>query len=270
MNPLEILKITPKTNCGECNFPTCLAFAAAVSKTGIPLSQCPHLDSESIDLNDQPNVDDLANLARQRDLQLIATLKQKIEPLSFAQVASKIGATCAKDKPETLRFRYLGQNVTLSKDVLLIDDEIPEDPRDQILLYNYVSTGGGEQPRGDWIGMESLPNSLSKTRTLKIYCEDRIADFFSRFDASHLGEIAAGFDGIIPDNQQTSASIAVIIPVLPLVPQLLLYWEAEPEDGFDAAAKILFDAGVLDFLDIESLVFSAERLTDHLFTLIDA
>ena len=29
MNPLEILQRTPKTNCGECGQPTCLAFAVA-------------------------------------------------------------------------------------------------------------------------------------------------------------------------------------------------------------------------------------------------
>ena len=44
------------------------------------------------------------------------------------------------------------------------------DPRDQILLYNYVASGGGQAPQGMWVGMESLPNSIAKVRTLAAYC----------------------------------------------------------------------------------------------------
>ena len=32
--PLEVFKLLPKTNCGSCELSTCMAFAAAVIKTG--------------------------------------------------------------------------------------------------------------------------------------------------------------------------------------------------------------------------------------------
>lgn len=51
----------------------------------------------------------------------------------------------------------------------------PDDPRDQILLYNYVAFGGGVAPSETWIGMESLPNSISKISTLSTYCEQKLA-----------------------------------------------------------------------------------------------
>ena len=35
MNPLEIVQRTPKTNCGECGYPACLAFAANVAAAGV-------------------------------------------------------------------------------------------------------------------------------------------------------------------------------------------------------------------------------------------
>jgi len=53
-----------------------------------------------------------------------------------------------------------------------------------------------------------------------------------------------------------------------MVPQFLLFWEEEPEDGFAAKAKVLFDHHVLDFLDLESLVFSAERFAERLVLFI--
>ena len=49
-----------------------------------------------------------------------------------------------------------------------------------------------------------------------------------------------------------------------MVPQQFLFWDEEPEDGFEAKVKILFDSKVLDHLDVESLVFSSERLADKL------
>ncbi|MCW5200548.1 DUF3786 domain-containing protein, partial [Desulfobulbus sp. F4] len=44
-------------------------------------------------------------------------------------------------------------------------------------------------------------------------------------------------------------------------------WEADTEDGFAAKVKVLFDHHVLDFLDLESLVFAAERMADRLLEL---
>ena len=44
----EILKLLPKTNCRECGSPTCMAFAAALSKGESTLDRCPGLnDPES-------------------------------------------------------------------------------------------------------------------------------------------------------------------------------------------------------------------------------
>ncbi len=52
--------------------------------------------------------------------------------------------------------------------------------------------------------------------------------------------------------------------VLPKIPQQLFFWDEEPEDGFEAKVKILFTENVLTFLDIESLVFTAERMAEHI------
>ena len=41
--PLEVYKLLPKTNCGECGSYRCMAFAAAVIKQEKTLSDCPSL-----------------------------------------------------------------------------------------------------------------------------------------------------------------------------------------------------------------------------------
>ena len=41
ISPINIYKILPKTNCGECGLPSCLAFAGALSKGNATVAQCP-------------------------------------------------------------------------------------------------------------------------------------------------------------------------------------------------------------------------------------
>ncbi len=43
---LEILRLLPKTNCGECGQPTCMVFASDVAEGGKDLDDCPSLDGE--------------------------------------------------------------------------------------------------------------------------------------------------------------------------------------------------------------------------------
>ena len=43
---IEIYKLLPKTNCGDCGVPTCLAFAMALAAGKTELDKCPHLSEE--------------------------------------------------------------------------------------------------------------------------------------------------------------------------------------------------------------------------------
>ena len=44
---IEIYKYLPKTNCKECGFPTCLAFAMKLAAKGVELSLCPYVSDEA-------------------------------------------------------------------------------------------------------------------------------------------------------------------------------------------------------------------------------
>ena len=274
MNPLEILQRTPKTNCGECGHPTCLAFAAAVTRAGADIALCPYIDLQGFEQYGASNIKDMENLAGQvaeeHDLALVQHLQEKVGPLDFGAIATALGARWQRDNPDILYLRYLGQEVMLGKTKVRMDNQTILDPRDQILLYNYVHSCGGRKPDNTWIGMESLPNSISKIKTLSTYCEQKIAEHLSGKPMHILSDISGQLDGYAgPVDLSSSATSSLVVPVLPMVPQYLLFWEAEPEDGFEAKAKVLFDHHVLDFLDLESLVFSAERFAERLVLLID-
>lgn len=46
---LDIFKLTPKKNCKDCGFPTCLAFSMKVATGAVEIGKCPHMSSEAIE-----------------------------------------------------------------------------------------------------------------------------------------------------------------------------------------------------------------------------
>ncbi len=271
MQPLEFLKFTPKTNCGECGYAACLAFAAAVTKGGENPGKCPYVDVSRFGDEfamaglGKGVLSGVAGILDEKDMALVAHLKSKIRKVDFSAIAPKLECTWSGAGNNIMSFRYLGYDVTLSATGIFLDGKEAEEPRDQILLYNYIFYGGGAASSGVWVGMESLPNSISKVRTLRVYCEERIANYFCGKEAL-LRECAGKIDAVSRDHQEPGCSAAFQIAVLPRLPMLLLFWDEDREDSFPPRVKILYDQDVLGVLDIESLVFASERLAECLET----
>ena len=47
LSGIEIYKLLPKTNCKDCGFPTCMAFALKLAAKQVELSACPHVSEEA-------------------------------------------------------------------------------------------------------------------------------------------------------------------------------------------------------------------------------
>lgn len=47
LSGLDIYKLLPKTNCRECGFVTCLAFAMQLAKKAVSIDKCPYLNDEA-------------------------------------------------------------------------------------------------------------------------------------------------------------------------------------------------------------------------------
>ena len=47
LSGLDIFKLLPKTNCGDCDVPTCMAFAMKLAQKKAELSECPHASEEA-------------------------------------------------------------------------------------------------------------------------------------------------------------------------------------------------------------------------------
>ncbi len=252
---LEIVKATPKTNCKSCGQISCMAFAVAVMSGKLEISACPYIITTD-GAAERPN----PSVPLNADTALIRELRAKIREVTLEDRAVALGAEVVHtENGAALKLPYLGINVLISKESIEPENGMELDPRDQILLYNYVFFASDEMLSGNWVGLEAFPNSISKVVTLRRYTEEKLANAFDG-RLNELGVILARMSGVML--QECHADLCMQVSILPKVPVQLHFWNSSQEDGFAAQAKVLFDAAAMRFLDIESLVFAAERMAE--------
>ncbi len=253
--PLEILKFLPKTNCKKCGYASCLAFAFALSSGAVDPTRCPELDPALF-----------PSLAPEESLpdedyawKVLEEVKKKAQGKDWEELAPALGLEFLP--PKELLIPYLDGIVRLRPEEARREDGLPLDPRDQILLYNYVFFAGKVPLSGEFVGLESFPHSLSKVSTLRRYAEEKLAQGFTG-RLPLLQKALEGFRFEFPSS--SPGDLAFVVWVLPRVPLRVHFFEGEEEEGLSPEVKILYDAKATAYLDLESLVFCAERLVERL------
>ena len=162
LTPLHLFKLTPKTNCGECGFLTCLAFSTQIIVGQGNLRDCPYLDPESLaDFQAQLAAQHLAGIGLSRESfeKTFEFLRGEIGKWDFRNLAVIVGAAFEKAAGvPSLLLVYFGKKVRITSDDICSEPGERLDPWEKILLYNYV-IGGAVESSGVWVGMESLPKS---------------------------------------------------------------------------------------------------------------
>jgi hypothetical protein len=252
--PIELYKKLPETNCGDCGQPSCLAFATQVVGFGQELGDCPHLDEATLE-------EVARTIEEQRDKGIFVKkdnhkitrehLREKIGNHDFEVIAPGLGLTYTTNNGmDVLEIPYFKRVVTMSRTGIVAGGTEEFDPWDEVLLYNYIFFSGSKPLSGEWVGLESFPNSLPKRVALEEGCHKRIHQHFA--GARPELESACRRLGGIPVLNGHNGDLAFKFTPLPR------------EEGFEAQAKILFDATAFDYLDLEGLTFVAEKLADKL------
>jgi Domain of unknown function (DUF3786)/Putative Fe-S cluster len=242
-NPIEILRLLPKSNCGECREPTCLAFAAAVFKGQKGLGYCPHLDKASID--------DFSSKTEKRmsvDLdseKAVAELKRRMVTVDLSSAAERVGAGISGDK---LTLKVLGKNFTVDSKGNL-SSEIHIHPWVAIPILSCVISSDGLDPSGKWVPFRELRSGRTWYGLFSQRCEKplkKVADTYTDLfqDMLHV------FNGKQVENHYAS-DISLVLSPLPKVPILICYWK--PEDGLESSLNIFFDSTAEDNLNVESI-----------------
>ena len=119
---IQIFKLLPKTNCGECGVPTCLAFAMNLAAAKAELASCPYISAESK-----------------------ALLSEASAP-PIRPVAIGSGDNVVKIGGETVLFRHEKTFVNKPGLALMISDVMPADEvAERIKRFNLL--------KYEWIGL---------------------------------------------------------------------------------------------------------------------
>jgi hypothetical protein len=255
--------VLPKTNCGDCGFPTCLAFAGMVVSAKHPLAGCPHLAPEVVARCSQELEAQYAvGKWTKRDLaeDALTWARERSASMRLADLPDRIGGELTENDGQTaLRLPYFNTHVLVRSEDIRREDGAEITRWEKVFIYNHLAQGGHRMPTGTWKGFEEFPNTVSKVKTMTGQVASPLEDRFH----GRLNELihsAVGIGGVDATGKDNGADAAFFFQPLPRVPVMLLFWDEDLVDGFGATVKLLFDETVTDHLDIESIVFMSERL----------
>ena len=248
MDPVELYKKLPRTNCGECRQKSCMPFAFALLKGEADISECPGLPAKERQ--------EMAALIRKTDWRedLILNLKEDIKKIRLDEVAQKIGAEYSGG---TLHFSCFGRDVTIDADGEIRSSRALT-PWMRMLVLFYIKNGGGEfsgKLAGKWVLHNELRGGLMKYKAFRRECEEPLGELLDR----HLREAGVFLDGYgAAHPEEFAAPNTWLIHVFPRLPVLILYWPKD--DEFDSKVTIRFDSTADGYFDVEQLIFLVEEM----------
>ncbi|MBT3312026.1 MAG: DUF3786 domain-containing protein [Desulfobacterales bacterium] len=260
--------ILPKTNCKDCGYSTCLAFASMVVSEKLPLDTCPHLEPEIIE-RCRTELDEqyAAGKWLKRDMAQDAFewAREKASSMDIADLPERIGGQLLKSGDKIiLELPYFTGSVLITNENITKKDGSELTRWEKVFLYNHIAQGGSSFPTGKWKGLIEFPNTVSKIKSMVDHVELPLIERFKR-KTEELIEKATEIGGIIKKDKDQSSGISILFCPLPKVPIKLMFWDISINDDFgnvdfDPEVKLLFDETIIEHLDIESIMFLSERL----------
>ena len=241
--PLEVYRLLPKTNCGDCGISACLAFAAAVIKQEKRLRDCPHLDKDTIALHE-------GTIVRQVNIEGIReeALKELREKISKIDILSRSERLGARSTGRTLAITCLGKNFEVDAQGTVIS-QCHTHAWFSIPLLHYILFSEGVNPAGRWVPFRELEQGRTWAPLFERRC-DRPLKFVADTHSELFEDLIRLFSGTSSHNA-FNADVSVVLYPLPKVPVLICYWK--PEDDLESRLHVFFDDTAEKNLPVESL-----------------
>lgn len=240
-NPLEIYKILPQTNCGQCFLPSCLAFSAAVVNGSKKLADCPFIkETEEV----QPKVVKTEPYEIMRG-EKIAKLQEKVKGLDLPALADGLGGKMIGDR---LAIPCLGKIFYVDAQGK-VSSECHTHAGLTIPLLSYIVSSKGTNPSGDWVAFRELKNGPPMNALFGQRGEKRLQTL-SDSHPDLFDDLVSMFSGSKKEPQFDS-DISLVLYPLPKIPILFCYWK--PEEDLGSKLNIFFDATADQHLPIEFL-----------------
>ena len=256
-------KLLPKTNCKECGYPTCLAFASMVVSEKYPLKKCPHIAPEKL-AGAQMELEEQYNEGKwtKRDMaeDALNWAKERASSMKISDLPDRIGGQLIiENDKEALELPYFKGFLIINAEKIRHKDGKDLTRWEQVFIFNHMAQGGKRDPTGKWKGLQEFPNTVSKIKSMIEHVETPL---IKNFKGKTEKLIQAGKDigGQLLKGNNVNADVSLLFQPLPKIPVMLNFWDEDNDDNFEAEPKLLFDETIIEHLDIESIMFLSERI----------
>jgi hypothetical protein len=186
--------------------------------------------------------------------------RSKAASMRIQDLPGRIGGRLVeRDRTTFLELPYFNTTLLIGEGAIARSDDTELTRWEQVFIYNHLAQGGRRKPVGTWKGLVEFPNTVSKIKSMIEQVETPLIQQF-RGKTADLRTAAADIGGEERTGEKGSSGLNFYFQPLPRVPVTLMFWDEDPEDGFEPMAKLLFDETVTEHLDIESILFLSERL----------
>jgi len=264
---LEIYKILPGTNCGDCGHPTCLSFVSDLVFKGENPGKCPHLSRA-----DRQKIGDLVRSGSSQKLESygqvmfhpLKTAIERVQPLNFSYLSAVMNeGSVYQDDSNSILLPFLSTKITVTKREIRGEDNTLLPPGFQTAVFNYLSTTEKIHPENRWVSFKEFPGAIF----LSSYFVGNVEGLLAGQFASRTEKLIAAAESlggkILDDPDISPADVKISFFLLPKITVRLLFWDWDDEDNLPAVATFLFDTGIYH-LDLESLTYLIEELVKRL------
>jgi hypothetical protein len=229
----DVLKLVDKSNCQQCGYKTCMAFAAAVLQGRANLSDCPRIEPDLLARHGQAAPERSA-AAEEEMMAMLASLKSGVAGLDFEKTAQRLGGRLVNGR---LVIKVMGKDVAVDHQGNLHSD-IHLHPWISIPVLSYLLYSQGLPLTGEWVTLRELAGGAAWHNFFVHRCVNplkKVADTYPEL----FRDLLDIFNGKKAQSR-FDADTAILLYPLPLVPVLICYWK--PEEGMESSINIFFDS----------------------------
>lgn len=258
-------RVLPRTNCKDCGYLTCLAFAGMVVSEKLALKNCPHIHADILP-SAQKELEEQYRQGKwlKKDMaqEALDWAKQKAASMTMEDIATRVGGTfMGSGEEEMILLSCFDKQLSITRHGIRDDSGRELGRNEQTFVYIHLARGGISAPSGNMKSLKEFPNTISKIVSMQERVEIPLEKAFAEKPGA-LSAACGKIGGISVKNQYPACDIAYQFQAFPKVPVILLFWKTL--DGFEADAKLLFDETIIQHLDIEAILFLSEHLCNLL------
>ena len=242
-NPLEIYKLLPKTNCGQCMIRTCMAFAAAVLMGEKQITDCPYVSADDPRLI-SANIIAHKSIARNRE-EVVASLRERVSKMDLLSSAQSLGADISGN---SLAIKCLGKDFLIDANGN-ITSEYHTHSWMTFILLDYIIHSKGDNLTGQWIPFRELKKGAGMSPLFEQLCEKPLKQM-----ADNYTDLFKDLIYIFSADRTTnmfSSDISLILYPLPRVPMLICYWQRDGD--MESSLHVFFDSSVESHLSLDAI-----------------